>query len=315
MDVKTAFLNGPLKEEVYVAQPDGFVDPGHLEKFLGDKLVSWMSKKQECTAMSSAEAEYVALSASYCVSEDAKDEGPTAEDGDPATKDKGLTARVKSPSMDDESHGKDDESRGIDYEGHSVESDILGLEEGEEAVPGGQQQTAPVFRMNMSAALGLGQPTLTTWIDPEDDMVYIDIPTYPPPAAPVQTPPSPDWTSGLLPTSPSHSDVPSPISSPLISLTIPSPVATPTATIPVNVDQFLEERTTMTFEALWRPVQALKAWARRVDTRMANMLQAGYDDHRLVHNLLVQQATLQHELQEMKGRITALEQEMEHREQ
>nr|GEY84962.1 retrovirus-related Pol polyprotein from transposon TNT 1-94 [Tanacetum cinerariifolium] len=93
MDVKTAFLNGPLKDEVYVAQPDGFVDPDHPEKgssfkltafldvdhagcihsckstsggiqFLGDKLVSWMSKKQNHTAMSSAEAEYVALSAS-----------------------------------------------------------------------------------------------------------------------------------------------------------------------------------------------------------------------------------------------------------
>ncbi|GJT52571.1 retrovirus-related pol polyprotein from transposon TNT 1-94 [Tanacetum coccineum] len=47
MDVKIAFLNGPLKEE-----------------FLGDKLVSWMSKKQDYTVMSSAEAEYVALSAS-----------------------------------------------------------------------------------------------------------------------------------------------------------------------------------------------------------------------------------------------------------
>nr|GEY77463.1 retrovirus-related Pol polyprotein from transposon TNT 1-94 [Tanacetum cinerariifolium] len=29
MDVKTSFLNGPLKEEVYVAQPDEFVDPDH----------------------------------------------------------------------------------------------------------------------------------------------------------------------------------------------------------------------------------------------------------------------------------------------
>ncbi|GJU06873.1 gag-pol polyprotein [Tanacetum coccineum] len=32
MDVKTAFLNCLLKEEVYVAQPDGFVDPDHPEK-------------------------------------------------------------------------------------------------------------------------------------------------------------------------------------------------------------------------------------------------------------------------------------------
>ncbi|GJS22251.1 retrovirus-related pol polyprotein from transposon TNT 1-94 [Tanacetum coccineum] len=27
MDVKTTFLNGPLKEEVYVSQPDGFINP------------------------------------------------------------------------------------------------------------------------------------------------------------------------------------------------------------------------------------------------------------------------------------------------
>nr|GEV97014.1 Gag-Pol polyprotein [Tanacetum cinerariifolium] len=51
MDVKTEFLNVPLKEEVYVAQPDGFVDPNHPEK--------------NCTTMSSVEAGYVVLSASY----------------------------------------------------------------------------------------------------------------------------------------------------------------------------------------------------------------------------------------------------------
>ncbi|GJV93374.1 retrovirus-related pol polyprotein from transposon TNT 1-94 [Tanacetum coccineum] len=32
MDVKTTFLNEPLKEEVYVNQPDGFIDPHHPDK-------------------------------------------------------------------------------------------------------------------------------------------------------------------------------------------------------------------------------------------------------------------------------------------
>ncbi|GKB06080.1 reverse transcriptase domain-containing protein [Tanacetum coccineum] len=53
-----------------------------------------------------------------------------------------------------------------------------------------------------------------------------------------------------------------------------------------------QERAVMTFGALWRLVLALEAWAEHVDTRMASMSRAGYDDHRLVHDLLVQQAAL-----------------------
>nr|GEV73068.1 hypothetical protein [Tanacetum cinerariifolium] len=115
MDVKTAYLNGPLKEEVYVAQPDGFVDPYHQDKakytleilhkhgmdkgqsigtpmgtkpkldadlsgnpvdqtdyrtkigslmYLTSSGPDIVQAKQNCTTMSSAEAKYVALSAS-----------------------------------------------------------------------------------------------------------------------------------------------------------------------------------------------------------------------------------------------------------
>ena len=32
MDIKIAFLNGFLKEELYMMQPEGFVDPENVDK-------------------------------------------------------------------------------------------------------------------------------------------------------------------------------------------------------------------------------------------------------------------------------------------
>ncbi|GJW30944.1 hypothetical protein Tco_0047819 [Tanacetum coccineum] len=69
-----------------------------------------------------------------------------------------------------------------------------------------------------------------------------------------------------------------------------------------------QERATVTFGALWRPVLALEAWTGHVDTRLADMSRARYDDHRLIHDMIVHQAAMHHNLQEMTGRVTALEQ-------
>nr|GEZ03281.1 hypothetical protein [Tanacetum cinerariifolium] len=45
MDVKTTFLYGPLKEEVYVNQPDGFVDPYHPDKVYRLKMALYGLKQ------------------------------------------------------------------------------------------------------------------------------------------------------------------------------------------------------------------------------------------------------------------------------
>nr|GEX90206.1 hypothetical protein [Tanacetum cinerariifolium] len=73
------------------------------------------------------------------------------------------------------------------------------------------------------------------------------------------------------------------------------------------------ERTAVMFGALWRLVLALEAWAGHVNTRMTDMSRARYDDHRLVHDMLLQQTSLQRELQEMRGFVTPFEQERDHR--
>ncbi|GKG30901.1 hypothetical protein Tco_0423389 [Tanacetum coccineum] len=71
-----------------------------------------------------------------------------------------------------------------------------------------------------------------TWIDPVDGTFYIDILVdVPLVRVPIQTPPSPEWSSGSLLVSPSSLVIPT---------LVASPVTTPVATIAVGEDEFLE---------------------------------------------------------------------------
>nr|GEV54486.1 ribonuclease H-like domain, reverse transcriptase, RNA-dependent DNA polymerase [Tanacetum cinerariifolium] len=50
MDVKSAFLYGTIEEEVYVCQPTGFEDPGHLDKIYVDNIIFGLINKDLCKA-------------------------------------------------------------------------------------------------------------------------------------------------------------------------------------------------------------------------------------------------------------------------
>ncbi|GKE73850.1 hypothetical protein Tco_1535891 [Tanacetum coccineum] len=183
-------------------------------------------------------------------SEDAEGEGPTAEDGDPAAGDEGLAAGDEGPSMRGESlslGGDEAVPEGQQRAAPVVEKAVgepLGLGFGalrHREIALGEGRMPSVFEVGQSSGSApepetpervsaLRQPTLTTWIDLEDGITYIDVSAYPPPAPPVRTPPSPEWSSGSLPVSSTPSIVPSSVSSPMIPLTDPSLVTSPATT-------------------------------------------------------------------------------------
>ncbi|GJX86168.1 hypothetical protein Tco_0336942 [Tanacetum coccineum] len=147
--------------------------------------------------------------------------------------------------------------------------------------------TARVEGLAISAPLGLGYGALRRReLALEEGDVYSTF----------ETPPSHEWTSGLLTISPSHSDVPSPISSPMIPLTVPSPVATPVSVETVGFFtelgaqvemqgvgelrdeifsqryrfkslEYEQERVVVIFGVIWRPMLALEAWAGQTNTQ------------------------------------------------
>ncbi|GJV21299.1 hypothetical protein Tco_1370319 [Tanacetum coccineum] len=99
----------------------------------------------------------------------------------------------------------------------------------------------------------------------------------------------------------------------MISLTVPSPIVSPvatlTSTIFVDEDRFIEVGAQLESHR-----SILHDHTQRLDT-MSPTLFAGIDKD--VRDLYIRSgvhATLQHELQKMRGRVTALEQERDHRE-
>ncbi|GJY73863.1 hypothetical protein Tco_0478294 [Tanacetum coccineum] len=177
----------------------------------------------------------------------------------------------------------DDEDHSLDDEGCGLEGERLSSEKEEEAVPEGQQQAVPAANTAMGEPLRLGygalrhhrvsafrQPTLTTWVDPEDGRVYTDIPVYVPPVSPVQTPPSPEWSSDSC------------------SYFTISPSAS-------------KERIDVTFRLCGGPYWHWRH-GQGVGHRLAIISWDRYDDHRLSGHVSAAGA-MQSELQEMRGRV------------
>ncbi|GJY74675.1 hypothetical protein Tco_0479106 [Tanacetum coccineum] len=83
-------------------------------------------------------------------------------------------------SSNSDSVSEDAEDKGPTAEDKDTAAGDEGLAAGDEGLESERPERVPALR----------QPTLTTWIDPEDGIAYIDVHVYPPPALHVQTLPS-----------------------------------------------------------------------------------------------------------------------------
>ncbi|GKA05784.1 hypothetical protein Tco_0684904 [Tanacetum coccineum] len=248
------------------------------------------------------------------------DEGLAARVEGPGTDDESYGLDDESHGMDDESHGLGDEDHSVESDRLGLKKEeeevVPGGQQQADPVMG-ITVSAPLglgygaFRRRELALQedyvystfeirqGFGsapeserpervstsrQPSLTTWTDPEDGMVYINVPTYPPPP-PVQTLPSNEWTSDAGGLIHDHAVRLKELSHALFERYDMDIGELFTRSEVVRDEifsqryrfrslEYEEERVAVTFGVIWRPVLALDSWAGQTDLQRASLWHA-----------------------------------------
>ncbi|GJZ70436.1 hypothetical protein Tco_0633986 [Tanacetum coccineum] len=139
--------------------------------------------------------------------EGSKDEGPGSEDEGHGSEDEGHGSKEEEeeeavPKGQQQAVSAEDtamdEPLGLDYRALRRRELVVGEAKMRSTFEVGQSSRSMLEHKGAERISAFRQPTLVTWVDPKDGRVYTDILTYVPPAAPVQTPPSLEWSSGSL---------------------------------------------------------------------------------------------------------------------
>ncbi|GKD93533.1 hypothetical protein Tco_1373370, partial [Tanacetum coccineum] len=256
--------------------------------------------------------------------EGSKDEGPGSEDKGPGSEDNGPSLEEEEeegaapesqqqavPIMDTAA----DELLGLGY--RALKCRELAL--GECLVPStfkiGQSSRSALEQQRVEETHAPRPSIRATWVDLVDGIVYTDILIYVSPVhVTIQTPPSPEWSSGSLPVSPS---------SPAIPTLVASPATTLAATIAVDEDEFLEvgAQLELYWSILYDHTQCLDVLPPALFEGYDRDLRELYTRSREVRDEIFSQllaleswnTTMQCELQDLRDHVTILEQEGSHR--
>ncbi|GJU16774.1 hypothetical protein Tco_1144740 [Tanacetum coccineum] len=126
-----------------------------------------------------------------------EDEGPSSEDEGPCTKEDEeeeatLEGQQQTVPVMDTAAG---EPLRLSYGTLRRRELVVGEGEMPNTFEVGQRSRSVPEHEGAERVSAFRQSTLITWVNLEDGRVYIDIPTYVPPVAPIQTPPSLEWPS------------------------------------------------------------------------------------------------------------------------